>query len=243
MKFLLVLDDVWNEDQNQWKALQTPLKYWAKGSKILITTRTNKVASTIESNNIHGLKQLQEDHIWQVFAKHGFQDDNSKSNSMLEEIGMKIAEKCQGLPLARETVGGILQSKSSLSEWEDVLSNNIWYLPIEDNKIIPALLLSYYHLPSYLKRCFAYCALFSKDYIFNKEYLIFLWMSENFLQCSQQSKSPEEVGEQYFNDLLSRSFFRQSISCSPKFFVMHDLLNDLAKYVSGEMCYKLGVDR
>jgi len=45
MKFFLVLDDVWNEHRDQWKSLQTPLKYGAKGSKILITTRINKVAS------------------------------------------------------------------------------------------------------------------------------------------------------------------------------------------------------
>jgi len=246
-KFLLVLDDVWNEDRVQWKSVQTPLKYGARGSKILITTRSNKVAFTMESNDIHQLKQLHKDHSWQVFAKHAFQDDTSKSNSVLEEIGMKIVEKCQGLPLALETVGCLLRSKTSVSEWEGVLRSNIWDLPIEDSKIIPALLLSYYHLPSHLKRCFAYCALFPKDYEFPKETLILLWMAQNFLQCSQQSKSPDEVGEQYFNDLLSRSFFQQSIIKDSKYnathFVMHDLLNDLAKYVSGEICFRLGVDR
>jgi len=247
MKFLLVLDDVWNEHRDQWKSLQTALKYGAKGSKILITTRINKVASIMESSNTHQLKQLQKDHSWQVFAKYAFQDDNSKSNSVLEEIGIKIVEKCQGLPLALETVGGLLQSKSYVSEWKGVLRSGIWDLPIEDSKIIPALLLSYYHLPSHLQRCFAYCALFPKGHKFDKESLILSWMAENFLQCSHQSKSPEEVGEQYFNDMLSRSFFQKSIPKEMMYnntvFVMHDLLNDLAKYVSGEMCYRLGVDR
>jgi len=149
---------------------------------------------------------------------------------------MKIVEKGQGLPLALETVGGLLQSKSSVSEWEGVLRSNIWDLPIEDSKIIPALLLSYYHLPSHLKRCFAYCALFPKDHEFKKETLILMWMAENFLQCSQQSKSPEEIGEQYFNDLLSRSFFQHSSGSLKSCFVMHDLLNDLAKYFCGEIC-------
>ena len=72
--------------------------------------------------------------------------------------------------------------------------------------------------------------LFPKDYEFDKECLIQLWMAENFLHCHQGSKSPEEVGQQYFNDLLSRSFFQQ-LSENKEVFVMHDLLNDLAKYV------------
>ncbi|KAK8464364.1 hypothetical protein PHAVU_011G191466 [Phaseolus vulgaris] len=197
----------------------------------------------MESNNIHQLKQLHKDNSWQVFAKHAFQNDNSKSSFVLKEIGMKIAEKCQGLPLALETVGSLLQSKSSVSEWESVLRSNIWDLRIEDSKIIPALLLSYYHLPSNLKRCFAYCALFPKDHKFEKESLILSWMAQNFLQCSHERESPEEIGEQYFNDLLSRSFFQQSIWYNETCFLMHDLLNDLAKYVSSEMCYSLGVDR
>ncbi|XP_027910357.1 putative disease resistance RPP13-like protein 1 [Vigna unguiculata] len=237
-KFLLVLDNVWNEDRNQWKSLQTPLKYGAKGSKILVTTRSNKVASAMGSNNTHELKQLGEDHSWQVFAKHAFQDENCE----LKEIGMEIVEKCKGLPLALETLGCLLRTKSSVSDWEGVLRSNIWDLPIENSKIMPALLLSYYHLPSYLKRCFAYCALYPKDYKFDKESFILLWMAQNFLHCSQESKSLEDVGEHYFNDLLSRSFFQQIITDIETYFVMHDLLNDLAKYVSGVICYNL-VDR
>ncbi|RDX76757.1 putative disease resistance RPP13-like protein 1, partial [Mucuna pruriens] len=156
---------------------------------------------------------------------------------------MKIVKKCKGLPLALETIGSLLYTKSSVSEWESVLISEIWDLPKEDSKIIPALFLSYYHLPSHLKRCFAYCALFPKDYEFDKESLVLLWMAENFLH-PQQNKSPEEVGEQYFNDLLSRSFFQQSNEWHYKWtFVMHDLLNDLAKFVSGDICFRFGVDK
>ncbi|KAL2979368.1 hypothetical protein AAZX31_13G168700 [Glycine max] len=223
-KYLLVLDDVWNEDRDQWKALQTPLKYGAKGSKILVTTRSNKVASIMQSNKVHELKQLQEDHSWQVFAQHAFQDDYPKLNEQLKEIGIKIVEKCQGLPLALETVGCLLHTKPSVSQWEGVLKSKIWELPKEDSKIIPALLLSYYHLPSHLKRCFAYCALFPKDHEFYKDSLIQLWVAENF-----------------FNDLLSSSFFQRS--SRQECFVMHDLLNDLAKYVCGDICFRLEVDK
>ncbi|KAL2979426.1 hypothetical protein AAZX31_13G171900 [Glycine max] len=240
-KYLFVLDDVWNEDRDQWKALQTPLKYGAKGSKILVTTRSNNVASTMQSNKVHELKQLREDHSWQVFAQHAFQDDYPKLNAELKEIGIKIIKKCQGLPLALETVGCLLHKKPSISQWEGVLKSKIWELPKEESKIIPALLLSYFHLPSHLKRCFAYCALFPKDHEFYKESLIQLWVAENFVQCSQQSNPQEEIGEQYFNDLLSRSFFQRS--SIEKCFFMHDLLNDLAKYVCGDICFRLQVDK
>jgi len=104
-KFLLVLDDVWNEDRDQWKSLQTPLKYGAKGSKIVVTTRSSKVAITMQSHKVHELKQLEEDYSWQVFAKHAFQDNNHQLNAEVDKIGKKIVEKCKGLPLALETIG------------------------------------------------------------------------------------------------------------------------------------------
>ncbi|KAL2979443.1 hypothetical protein AAZX31_13G173400 [Glycine max] len=249
-RFFLVLDDVWNRNQKEWKDLQTPLNYGASGSKIVVTTRDKKVASIVGSNKTHCLELLQDDHCWRLLAKHAFQDDSHQPNPDFKEIGTKIVEKCKGLPLALTTIGSLLHQKSSISEWEGILKSEIWEFSEEDSSIVPALALSYHHLPSHLKRCFAYCALFPKDYRFDKEGLIQLWMAENFLQCPQQSRSPEEVGEQYFNDLLSRSFFQQSStidgfrtikSITP--FVMHDLLNDLAKYVCRDICFRLEDDQ
>ncbi|KAF7824618.1 putative disease resistance RPP13-like protein 1 [Senna tora] len=55
------------------------------------------------------------------------------------------------------------------------------------------------------------------------------------------SKGMREVGDQFFHELLSRSFFQQSSRDERRFF-MHDLINDLAKDVSGEFCFRLEVD-
>ncbi|KAL6008471.1 hypothetical protein ACLOJK_033983 [Asimina triloba] len=57
-KFLLVLDDVWNEDDEKWKRLRVCFKSGAEGSKILVTTRTEKVANTMNAAYIHKLKGL-----------------------------------------------------------------------------------------------------------------------------------------------------------------------------------------
>ncbi|XP_028186566.1 putative disease resistance RPP13-like protein 1 [Glycine soja] len=210
---------------------------------VKVITRDKKVASIVGSNKTHCLVLLQDDHCWRLFAKHAFQDDSHQPNPDFKEIGTKIVEKCKGLPLALTTIGSLLHQKSSISEWEGIFKSEIWEFSEEDSSIVPALALSYHHLPSHLKRCFAYCVLFPKDYRFDKEGLIQLWMAENFLQCHQQSRSPEEVGEQYFNDLLSRSFFQQSSSIKRTHFVMHDLLNDLAKYVCGDIYFRLEDDQ
>jgi len=239
-KFLLVLDDVWNERREEWEAVRTPLSYGAPGSRILVTTRSENVASNMKSK-VHRLKQLEKDEGWNVFKNHALKDYDLELNDEFKEIGRRIVEKCNGLPLALKTIGSLLRKKSSISDWKNILKSEIWELPKEDNEIIPALFLSYCYLPSHLKRCFAYCALFPKDYEFKKEKLILLWMAQNFLESPQQIRHPEQVGEEYFNDLLSRSFFQQS--SFGRSFVMHDLLNDLAKYVCADFCFRLKFDK
>ncbi|KAG4947323.1 hypothetical protein JHK87_043330 [Glycine soja] len=237
-RFLLVLDDVWIESRPKWEAVQNALVCGAQGSRILVTTSSEKFASTMRSKE-HELEQLQEDYCWKLFAKHAFRDDNLPRDPGCPEIGMKIVKKCQGLPLVLKSMGSLLHNKSFVSDWENILKSEIW--EIEDSDIVPALALSYHHLPPHLKTCFAYCALFPKDYVFHRECLIQLWMAEKFLNCHQGNKSPEEVGQQYFNDLISRSFFQQSSKYEDGF-VMHDLLNDLAKYVCGDIYFRFGVD-
>ncbi|CBI39349.3 unnamed protein product, partial [Vitis vinifera] len=113
--------------------------------------------------------------------------------------------------------------------------------------IIPALRLSYNHLPSHLKRCFAYCAIFPKNYEFMVKELILLWMAEGLIQCSQDinKQEMEDLGHDYFREMLSMSFFQPSNRNISRF-VMHDFIHDLAQFVAGEICFhledRLGID-
>ncbi|XP_034701770.1 putative disease resistance RPP13-like protein 1 [Vitis riparia] len=235
-KFLLVLDDVWNEDSCDWDTLRTPLIVGAKGSKIIVTTRSTKVASAMRAVHTHCLGGLSSEDGWSLFKKLAFENGDSSGHPQLEEIGEKIVHKCQGLPLAIKAMGSLLHSKVEAREWDDVLNSELWDLPTD--AVLPALRLSYYYLPSHLKRCFSYCSIFPKDYEFKKKKLVLLWMAEGLLEQSKSKKRLEEVGNLYFEELLSKSFFQISIS-NESCFVMHDLVNDLAQLVSGEFSTSL----
>ncbi|KAL8255357.1 hypothetical protein R6Q59_033578 [Mikania micrantha] len=66
-------------------------------------------------------------------------------------------------------------------------------------------------------------------------------MAEGFLHKSTQSHSTEErLGREYFDELLSRSFFQYAPN-NESLFVMHDLMNDLATYVAGEFFERLKI--
>ncbi|CAN6692936.1 unnamed protein product [Malus baccata var. baccata] len=234
-KFLFVLDDVWNENYNIWDSLKRPFESGAHGSKIIVTARNDGVASTMGTLQTHYLKHLLEEECWFLFSKHAFKDASVDPN--LEEIGKKIVSKCKGLPLAAKSLGGLLRSESNVEEWENVLKSDIWELSEAKIDILPALWLSYQYLSPVLKRCFAYCSIFPKDYVFDKSKLILLWMAEDLLQPQKKTRL-EDVGEKYFDDLISRSFFQYS-SYSNHCFIMHDLMHDLATYVYGEFCIRL----
>jgi hypothetical protein len=155
----------------------------------------------------------------------------------LEVVGRKIMEKCGGLPLAVKTIGALLRSKPDVDEWDKILKSELWDLPIDEMGILPALKLSYKYLSSPLKQCFAYCSIFPKDYAFKKDQLILLWMAEGFLQ-QPKNRTMEEVGNEYFLTLESRSLFQKS-SDDKSCFVMHDLVSDLAKSISGQFISRL----
>ncbi|RHN58016.1 putative P-loop containing nucleoside triphosphate hydrolase, leucine-rich repeat domain, L [Medicago truncatula] len=234
-KFLIVLDDFWTEDYDAWNSLLRPLQYGTKGSKILVTTHIKKVASMVQTFQGYSLEQLSEEDCWSVFANHACLPPEESFEKMdLQKIGKEIVRKCQGLPLAAQSLGGLLRSKRNLKDWDDILNSNIWE---NESKIIPALRISYHYLLPYLKRCFVYCSLYPKDYEFHKDNLILLWMAEGLLQPKRSGMTLEEVGNEYFNDLASRSFFQCSGN-ENKSFVMHDLVHDLATLLGGEFYYR-----
>ncbi|XP_030962786.1 putative disease resistance protein At3g14460 [Quercus lobata] len=239
-KFLIVLDDIWNENYLDWEVLRTPFKSGAKGSKVILTTRNETVASVARTVQTYHLKPLTDEDCWLLFAKHAFGNRESKAYPNLELIGKEIVQKCNGLPLAAKTLGGLLRLKLDPKEWVKIVESNIWNFSDCESNILPALRLSYLYLPSHLKPCFAYCSIFPKNYKFRKEELVLLWMAEDFL-LHPKRENLEEVGVEYFNDLVSRSFFRRTSGRS-SCYAMHDLLNDLALFVSGEFCFRMEAD-
>ncbi|GLT96311.1 hypothetical protein SLE2022_139440 [Rubroshorea leprosula] len=236
-KFLLVLDDVWNKVYDQWDVLKRPFMSGAPGSKIIVTTRNKDVGMMMRGDDgVYNLELLQDDACLPLFTRHALGKENFDAHPNLQDVGEKLVNRCKRLPLALKTLGGVLRGKLSHEEWENILNNEIWSPSEVRSGILPTLRLSYNHLPSHLKRCFAYCALFPKSCEFNEKKLVLLWMAEGLLQQQSHGKkqTEEEIGHQYFQELLSRSLFQQS-SIVESQFVMHDLINDLAVDVAGEI--------
>ncbi|KAJ9136044.1 hypothetical protein P3X46_033158 [Hevea brasiliensis] len=233
-KYLLVLDDVWSDNHEKWDILQRPLKVGAQGSKMVVTARNESVALAVSTYPTYHLKKLNDEDCLHLLAQYALNADNFGTYPDLEAIGGEIARKCGGLPLAAKTVGGVLRSKRNAEEWEEVLNSSAW-LQSQDG-VLPALRLSYHYLPSHLKPCFAYTAIFPQDYEFDMEKLITLWMAEGFLDKFQKHNMREE-GRKWFQDLVLWSFFQLS-SDNPSLFIMHDLINELAKLVSEQICFR-----
>lgn len=227
-KFLIVLDDVWNDNYDNWIDLQIPFMVGAEGSKIIVTTRNEVVLSVMNALPPYRLKELSDDSCRLLFEHHAFGNKNPNAYPYLKTIGQQILIKCKGLPLAAKVLGGLLGSKLNTRYWNYILNSNIWDLPPKRSNILPVLRLSYNHLPANLKRCFAYCSVFPKGYEFDKGKLVLLWMAEGFLQNVDESESMEEVGDEYFSELVARSFFQKSSQDETRY-LTHDLIHDLAQ--------------
>jgi len=97
--FLLVLDDVWIEDRSQHVQLQEKfmvhLKSSACSSKILVTTRSRRVAEVMESAELHDLPFLSLDDSWQLFDR-SFGPGLKELGYEYQQVGKEIVGKCGG---------------------------------------------------------------------------------------------------------------------------------------------------
>jgi hypothetical protein len=141
--FLLVLDDIWNDNRSKWIELKDLIKFGAAGSKVLVTTRSNSIASMMGNVPMYTLKGLSLDNCLSLFVKLAFKEGEEKKYPYLLEIGKDIVKKCRGIPLAVRTLGSSLYSKFDLDKWEFVRDSEIWNLRQNKDDILPVLKLRY----------------------------------------------------------------------------------------------------
>ncbi|XP_073040209.1 disease resistance protein RGA2-like [Primulina eburnea] len=236
-KFLLVLDDVWNEDQSLWDPLKEALRCGSKGSGVMVTTRNEKIARMMATAEImsHRIGYLSYADSWSLFKGRAFACRTEDEN--LVGIGEVIVKKCGGVPLAIKALGSLMRFKSHESEWLAVKEIET---PVHGIDIFPVLMLSYDNLSPQMRQCFSYCCVFPKDYWMDKDELIQLWMSSGFLQEEGQ-KDLYLIGQSIFEELVRRSFFQDAekhqigkMRCK-----MHDLMHDLAESVMRRETYRM----
>ncbi|KAG8375574.1 hypothetical protein BUALT_Bualt10G0114700 [Buddleja alternifolia] len=127
-KVLLVLDDVWTDDDTMWKPLKIALANCSSSSRILVTTRKGNVAEIMgsTSSEIQQVHPLSDSDCWLLLSQRAFSERTGEESEVLKRIGREIVKKCKGLPLAAKIVGSLLHYKRSVKEWENVLEIALW---------------------------------------------------------------------------------------------------------------------
>ncbi|KAL1547874.1 putative disease resistance protein RGA1 [Salvia divinorum] len=226
-RYLIVLDDVWNDHQEKWFELKDTLSCGSTGASIIVTTRQKKVADIMGTLPPHCLKGISDENCWMLLKSRAF-GPKEEAFPQLEMIGKQIVKKCVGVPLAAKALGGILRFKRTQEEWIYVKESELCKLSPEESLIMPALRLSYHHLPLELRQCFAYFAAFPKDHVIEKKELILLWIAHGHIS-SKENMDVEDVGNQICNELLLRSLLQSCFRYNK--ISMHALVHDLAQSV------------
>ncbi|XP_031270640.1 TMV resistance protein N-like isoform X3 [Pistacia vera] len=216
-KVFIVIDDVNNPEQLE--KLAGKHDWFGKGSRIIITSRTKKLLTSHEVDEVYEAKKLNDVEALQFFISKAFKKDQpSKSLRELSECVVKYAG---GLPLALKVLGHSLCGEE-VDIWKDTLAKLKEY---GDENILDILQISFDGLKDSEKKIFLDIACFFKgmdrDYVtrildscgfypisgiktlIDKSLInIFdrnrLWMHDLLQQMGQQivyKECPEELGK------------------------------------------------
>ncbi|KAK4275511.1 hypothetical protein QN277_018582 [Acacia crassicarpa] len=239
-RILIILDDVWSK--LSLEQIGIPLK---EGCCVLLTTRLRHVCLDMDCESIIELSVLTDEEAWALFKMHA--NPTNVLNNEFDSIGRKIVGECKGLPIAIVTVGSTLKGRG-LRVWESTLQKLQRPLPldVEDDdfkKPFAILEVSYDNLPSPLAQSlFLLCSMFPEDHEIDIEDLIrfgkgtFKLGDNIYTMEDGRNKISITIEELLDSCLLMRTD-------NPTCVKMHDLVRDVALWISKKQHQAILVDR
>nr|POE61812.1 putative disease resistance protein [Quercus suber] len=142
-KCLVILDDIW--DVETCNHLLGAFSGNDTKSKILLTSRNEKVHLHVDPGGfLYKLQHLDEARSLELLEKIAIsRREDSMARTCMDQLGKEMIGYCGGLPLAITVLGGLLASKQTLGEWQDVLKHANAYLHVEDSRVNHVLALSF----------------------------------------------------------------------------------------------------
>ena len=231
-RYFVIVDDLW--DQGAWEIIRCAFPENGNGSRVIVTTRVEDVASGACYNFpgcIYKMKPLKEQDSRHLFFNRVFGSKNDCPEHF-KEISARILRKCGGLPLAIITISSILASQEARSpnEWESIVSSLGAKISTKSTfeEMRGILNLSYIHLPAHLRPCFLYLGMYMEDREIMRDDLVRQWIAEGFV-CNLHGVALDDVALSYFNELINRSLIQpekthygEVLACR-----VHDIMLDL----------------
>ncbi|KAE7996420.1 hypothetical protein FH972_001147 [Carpinus fangiana] len=130
-RYVVVFDDVWKSEF--WEIMKHALPCNDRGSRIIITTRSDLIGVSCKeslSDQVYQLQPLSQDKAWELFCRKAFHSEFQRCcPKELVKLSMDIVKKCEGLPLPIVAIGGLLSTKEKVPfEWKklhDSLSSEL----------------------------------------------------------------------------------------------------------------------
>ena len=118
-KVLIILDDV--DQPEQLKALAGKRDWFGKGSRIIITTRDQRLLITHDMTEaeIYKVKKLNDVEALQLFSREVFKKDYPSEDFM--KLSQNVIHYANGLPLALKVLGSNLMKREP-DVWEKILA-------------------------------------------------------------------------------------------------------------------------
>ncbi|KAK8348424.1 hypothetical protein V6Z12_A06G080000 [Gossypium hirsutum] len=236
-KFIIILDDLWNEwnDDEDLRKIGIPLVENGKGCKIILTTRRWTVCKSMECQVTIQIDVLDDDEAWALFKMNANLDENVSRN-IIEEAE-KIVKECNGLPVAIVTLGRSLEGTKTQKGWELARKKlessrlmEIGNIEEEEKNAYMCIKMSYEYLKKEVtKRCFLLCALYPEDHSIDVEDLVRYALA---LELYGKVDSVEEVRVQVLEaiDYLKDSCLL--LKDTQWYIKLHDLVRDVALWIA-----------